>query len=407
MSFKKTHIVLLLIVLLFFYNVNSLGIRKENKTIIKNKIQKSIAGSLIVLEFISEEKNLQLYCSNSYATTILEGEYFSNTVSFKIPKHICEKRGVLDWKLIAEKRILLEDKIVIIPSEEETIIESYSGPPSIIAGGIDFSMLVVIPTDTYDNPVKNNTEISINHQFLNNIKKNTVFTDYLIGWKNIFSYDKSGRILINSVCNGVSSKEITTEVFPSNAIDFKIYASRIHKYADGNQITTFSTSIIKDEYGNIVSDGTHVYFIIEKPNNTFLKTSGNTVNGIATAKMIHPNVKEEWSIYSYVTGIAESDRINIKFTKLFNEFKVNFSKNNRMISIGPLKSFMNQLVPDGFITKLVLKKGDSIIDVKKELTIDGLTNFKLRKDFYENGTYSLILETGGNRQFFKQLTLQD
>lgn len=407
MSFKKIHIVLLLVVLLFFYNVNSLDIKKEKKTIIKNKIQKSIAGSLIVLEFLSEEKNLQLYCSNSYATTILEGEYSSNTVTFKIPKHICEKRGVLDWKLITEKRILLEDKIVIVPSEEETIIESYSGPPSIIAGGIDFSMLVVIPTDAYDNPVKSATEISINHQFLNNIKRNTVFTDYLIGWKNIFSYDKSGRILINSVCNGVSSKEITTEVFPSNAIDFKIYASRIHKYADGNQITTFSTSIVKDEYGNIVSDGTHVYFIIEKPNNTFLKTSGNTVNGIATAKMIHPNVKEEWSIYSYITGIAESDRINLKFTKLFNDFKVNFSKNNRMISIGPLKSFMNQLVPDGFITKLVLKKGDSIIDVKKELTIDGLTNFKLRKDFYENGTYSLILETGGNRQFFKQLTLQD
>ncbi len=408
MSFKKLPIVLLLCTVTFFYSVTGrVAVYQTKKTTVKNKITNSIAGNSIVLEFLSEEKNAVLYCSNSYTTTLLEGNYSNNILTFKIPKHIREKSGVLDWKLIVDKKILLEDNIVISPSEKKTIIESYAGPPSIIAGGKDFSMLVVIPTDAYDNPIKNNTKISMHHQFLNTIEKDTVFTDYLIGWKNIFSYDSSGRMLINAICNNVSSKEITTEVFPSNATDFKISASRVHEYADGNQITTFSTSVIKDVYGNMVSDGTHVNFIIKKRDTTFLKTSGNTINGIATAKMIHPNVSEEWNVYAYITGIAESNSILLNFKKLFHEFKVGFTKNNREIKVGPLKSFMNQLVPDGFITTCTLQKGDSIIEIKKELTINGVTKFYLQKDFYESGTYSLRIETGGNRQFFKQLVIKD
>ena len=57
-------------------------------------------------------------------------------------------------------------------------------------------------------------------------------------------------------------KKFDVNIMPSIPTNFTISTHRNHTYADGNQITTFSTSIIKDTLGNTVSDGTYVEFYI-------------------------------------------------------------------------------------------------------------------------------------------------
>ena len=56
----------------------------------------------------------------------------------------------------------------------------YLGPPSIEAGGKDFSMLVTIPTDTLDNPLLENTNVAVKRQFLNGKKSATIKVNNLI-----------------------------------------------------------------------------------------------------------------------------------------------------------------------------------------------------------------------------------
>ena len=160
--------------------------------------------------------------------------------------------------------------INILPKQNVANIETYIGPPSIEVGSSNYSMMVTIPIDEYDNPLKDSTQVQINHQFLDNRQYDDIYSKNGIAYKNISAYEKSGRIILSAQSQGVNSKEFDVTVYPSIPKDFNIKENRIHNYADGNHIITLRTSVLSDTYGNIVSDGTFVYFTIE---NNFISDS--------------------------------------------------------------------------------------------------------------------------------------
>ena len=137
---------------------------------------------------------------------------------------------------------------------------------------------------------------------------------------------------ISSQVNGTSSKEFTSNIYPSNATNFLISWDRNHEYADGNQLTEFSTSVIKDEFENIIADGTMVEFLIHTEENHLLKTYASTINGIAKAKMLHPDSPQTWNVKAYVPGVAESSTIELTYQPILEDFPVKFSAGNRKIT---------------------------------------------------------------------------
>lgn len=353
------------------------------------------AGESIVLEFETSKITI-LYCNSSYGTTIVYPNYEIANGYFTLPKHITTKKGIVDFQLISEGIPLYKGSISIIAStHSKTKIESYIGPPSITAGTHDYTMLVVIPSDTHDNPVADKTMVAIKHQFSEIIKEDTVQTNNFIAWKNLYSYKPSGRLLISSSVKNINSKEFSVEVFPAQPTNFEIDFTRKHTYADGNQLTTFSTSIIKDTYGNIISDGTLVDFVIKNTKGAILKTQGSTIKGVANAKMLHPDHQETWQVTAYVSGMAISNTITLQYTSVTHKLPVNFSNNNRKIIVGPLHSFMEQLIPDGAIVALSIYKQGQYLETKIETTHEGIALFYINSGFYPSGVYSFSIKALG------------
>ncbi|WP_347924038.1 hypothetical protein [Pontimicrobium sp. SW4] len=363
------------------------------------------AGSDVVLK-ISATNSAQppLYCTNSYGSILISPSITNNILQYEIPKHISNKIGKVYWKLLIENDEL-SGQINIAPKKEVATMETYIGPPSIEAGGIDYAMLVVIPTDVLDNPLPKNTIVNTKYQFLSNEIIEEVKTEHLIAYKNIYSKQESGRILASSECLNTNSKEFTINVFPAIPTNFTITFKQPHNYADGNQITTFETSVIKDKQNNIVSDGTYVEFFITNEKGNRLKTSGTTINGIATARMIHPDYSAQWQIKAFIDGIAESNIIAVNYKQVITDFNVVFSKNNRLITIGPLQSFMKQLIPDGLQVKLNIYKNDILLDVINKKSIDGYVHFNLKPDLFENDEYTFIIKTAEIEKPFNMISL--
>ena len=216
---------------------------------------------------------------------------------------------------------------------------------------------------------------------------------------------QSGRILVSSECNGINSKELATIVYPSNATNFGITASSAHNFADGNQIITFKSDIIKDEFGNMVTNGTLVTFVIKNENDSYLYTIGTTVNGIAEAKTLHPDKATNWEIQAFVTGAAESNTTEFSFKAAVKDYPVHFSKGNRNIDIGPFESFMKQLIPDGLLLQLDIYDADGIfITSKKTTTKNGACNIFLGEHFLPEGNYQLKLFAAGiTKEFTKNI----
>ncbi len=363
------------------------------------------AGSPVALKFsTSRETAPLLYCSSSYGSTLIVPTYKSKFLIYDMPLNISSKIGFVNWKLIYEDSSV-SGKFQIHPKKEVSSMETYIGPPSIEAGGTDYTMLVVIPTDSLDNPFPENTLVLAKHQFLNSEKNEEIFTKDLISYKTIYSQKESGRLLVSSEALGINSKEFSVAVFPAIPIDFKISATRPHDYADGNQQTTFSTSILVDQHNNIVSDATYVTFFITNEKGNILKTSGATINGVATSKMIHPDYETEWSVKAYVDGIAESELIILRYKQVIKDFEVVFSENNREITVGPLQSFMKQIIPDGFQVKLLIYKNNTLFNTETKTSFEGLVNFNLKPDIYKNDSYTIVIKTAGLEKTFNSKIL--
>ncbi|MEO9570018.1 MAG: hypothetical protein ABJH82_06585 [Polaribacter sp.] len=395
--------------LLFFQFVFVSFLAQETSTqpsvsILSNKTS-FIVGDDIVLNFkVKKDTTLQLYCSNSYGSTVLNSKVINEKATFRIPRFLSKKRGLLSWKTINTDETI-SGNISIISQQHPTTIETYLGPPSIDAGELDYTMLVVIPTDSLDNPILDNSKVDVKYQFLKSEKTTPIYTDNLIGYKNIYSPKKSGRMIISSTSYGLNSKEFDVNIMPAIATDFEIFMHRNHEYADGNQITTLYTSTIKDKNQNIISDGSYIEFYITDKKGGILKTAATTINGVAHAKIVHPDFEETWKIKAYFIGISESNTITIKYKKVIEDYNITFKENNRVIKVGPLESFMGQIIPDGLYVKLSIYKNEKRIKELFKESNNGFASFYLDPNIYENDTYKLILETAGIKKEFKSFKL--
>ena len=369
---------------------------QAEKIALLNAENQYIAGETIQLNFNNIDQDCKLYLHHSYSKTILKPEIVENKGIFSLPEFLSSKSGIVNWVLLKDGEQKRIGSFEILPKvASKTVIESYFGPRSIQAGDRDYSMLVVVPMDAMDNPLPDSTRVMLHKQFYEEIDSVEIFTDKLMAWKNILAYRKAGNINISSRVLGVNSIELTTNVLPSNATDFQISSFRNHDFADGNQIAEFTTSEIKDEWGNTISDGTLVSFYIENETGTILSTRGSSIEGVATAKIIHPDHPDTWKIKAYITGLAESNTIEISFRQALKDFEVEFYNKNRTIKVGPLQSFMQQLIPDGALVKLHIYHQNKLVEVKQETSNDGFVTFKLPKSFYPENTYSFKIEALG------------
>ncbi|WP_298767162.1 hypothetical protein [uncultured Polaribacter sp.] len=360
----------------------------------------------VVLHFNTTSKaKFSMYATNSYGSSLVNGIKKDDKISFQLPTYITRKRGVLHWKVFNNQNIAIQGNINIKPQQRASSLEMYLGPPSIEAGGKDFSMLVTIPTDTLDNPLLENTNVAVKRQFLNDKKSATIKVNNLIAYQNIYSPLQAGRMLLATNHLQKNSVELDLTIAPAIPEKFQIFFKRNHNYADGNQITTFYTSVLKDKFNNVVSDGTLVYFFITNSKNAVLKTFGQTVNGVAKAKMIHPDKAANWSVKAFVDGIAESKAIYIKYQQAVQDFNIVFKEKNTKIQVGPFKSFMNQIIPDGLNVKLSVTKHNKVVKVYYTETKKGFSNFILNKNFYEKGNYTLKIEAAGLIKTFEKIAL--
>ncbi|WBU90565.1 Ig-like domain-containing protein [Cellulophaga omnivescoria] len=366
-------------------------------TLITSKKNYTVSDS-ISLEFsTNQQNNAILVLKNAYGITAIKPKLNSTKLTYKIPSNFTKIVGNLKWLLVLDNSTKLQGTLNITPETNNyPKLETYLGPRSIVAGGKDFSMLVNAPTDRFDNPLQTGTKVAIKHQFKKEVITDTLRVKNLVAWTNIFSPQKTGRILITSLVDSTKSKELTTVILPDNASNFTVDYSRNHKYADGNQIITFTTSTIKDNHGNVVSDGTLVLFTVKDSMGNLLQTNGTTINGVAIAKLLHPSKKESWTVTAYVTGAAKSDPIMVDFSSAIKDYKIQLSTNNRIITIGPIESFMQQFVPDGLtVTVCIYTKDGKLLNTIKTTSLKGIAKFNFDENFYKEGTYNIKIEAAG------------
>ena len=308
------NIFLFTLLVLFFSCKKSEKEIHDSKSIDIKWVQKPtlvIAGEIIEFNFENKLVDLPIMVvTSSFGSTIIKAISKSNTTNFRIPKYITLRAGILNYHIIHHKKKIAQGNILIQPLKELTVLETYFGPQHIIASKDDFSMLVTIPTDIYDNP--NKVSFSTFELFKDIEQRSSNNLSEIIIYKKVFSKQKTGKIFIQSKSHNVISKEFESKILASNPVDFKIDFKRNNSLADGKELTTLTTSVIKDKFGNIIENGTLVSFILKNTNKT-LKVHGKTINGVAKAQSLHPQKAQSFVVTAYVNGFAKSNAIRIVY----------------------------------------------------------------------------------------------
>lgn len=401
------HIVFLSLVLLISFSSRGQGM--IDVQVIKQDT--FIAGEPVIIEFgLPSELGRKLHCHSALGSVVLSAyNNHSEQLQYKLPDFMARKAGNVSWYLtsddIMDVGLEYNGGIYILPKDSVESMETYLGPPDILAGGEDYSMYVSVPTDPYDNPMLDSTLVNLEYYFKGEQVKQDLYIDHGFVFYRIFSPNKSGRLFAVSECLDTYSKEYDVNIQPALPIDFSIFAESDHQYADGNQILTFKTSILTDTFNNVICDGTMVEFYIKNKKGDILRTRGVSQEGVAIAEIIHPEYEEHWDVQAIVLGMAESNTIRVDFEQVVKSYDVEFLEKNRKLVLGPIQSYMNQRVPDGFKVELYLYKHGGLVKREIKEMRNGYATFTLDPNEIEKGIYDIHLKVAGIKNEFQQVEL--
>ncbi len=115
----------------------------------------------------------------------------------------------------------------------------------------------------------------------------------------------------------------------------------------------------------------------------------------ATGQILHPDHPDKYNIKAFVTGIAESKTISANYKPLISSFKYSFTNNNRTLIVGPIKSFMSQLIPDGIKVVVKVFHNNNLVTTLQEDTSRGVAKFNFSADFFKEKNYRFEIITLG------------
>lgn len=371
----------------------------ESLTLLEST-EEFVAGEPIVLQFDGKITGGLLIVRNSWGTFGIHPDSTQQQLTFTLPKTITQKSGSVDWTLLYQKNTISTGTFSILPSTTSSnTMETYLGPTSIFADNSDQSMLVVLPQDEFGNPLPEGTEIVKTEKFGESVQSSPLMVSDMIAHNLTGAKKVVGDIFITANMAGQFSKEFTINVLPTVADDFTISMKRNHPYADGNQIVSFTTSTILDVYGNTLADGTMVNFMIQDENGKRFQTYGQTLNGVAIAKMLHPEVPGKWKVWANISGASKSNALQLEFDAAVLDYPVHISNDGKTITVGPILSYMKQWVPDGMgISLKVVSPNDGTLLQVATTSRNGMGHFALPNGIEIQKNTTIVTVAGIKKQ---------
>ncbi len=294
----------------------------------------------------------------------------------------------------ASKSVELEPRPPVDP------IVAFVGARSIIADGGHWCMAVVIPLDELGNVVAEGTTVELSVVHPDNVLEQ-IRTQVLqqLAWVRIYSGTLAGRSIVTASSGGMHGPEATFEEVPGWPVPFAIRASAVGTPADGRQLVTLRTDIVKDENGNPMLDGTLITFMsrAESGGSRFIPTY--TIDGIAKASLQAPQSPMTLSVGAGTYGTA-SRLIPLDFESgpAVGAFPVQISVDRAVQSFsmraGPLLGLLHQFVPDGLSVS-----GELTNALGQRLRINAVSDGGYARGFVrlrtlEPGDYNLDVELG-------------
>ncbi len=243
----------------------------------------------------------------------------------------------------------------VLPGDAVGPLDLYLGPRTVIADGVDHSMLVAVPIDEFGNPVASGTSVA-HRAILADGSSATLEAQTLglLSFATLPATTVSGRTVIAVDVGDATGPGRSFENVPGPPVEFVLEAEEVRGtttawFADGTTLRTIRTSVLIDRYDNVVSDGTAVTLALDGPDGTSLLTS-TTIDGVARFVVESPTRPGTITATASAADRSSTD-LAIDVRPAIDEFEVTARHvGDRMIvAIGPVLLTTGFFVPDGTV----------------------------------------------------------
>lgn len=258
---------------------------------------------------------------------------------------------------------LLGDKLLTIATVELDSkkavgkIESFVGPKSVNFGATSGSMITVFPVDQYHNATGKNEDVK--YVFSTGDKVDSIKVKSKGTYSSTKIPDKKvSKLLMGATIDKGNTIEQSVRYLSGCPEEIIIDLNEVFPVADGRQFFKASTRIMKDAGGEIIKDGTLVYFILyDESGQEVSKFRSVAINGIAATWIKNPIYEGYYNLKVHVCS-KYSKALNLYFADLVKEFNYYWKEGGKTIEIGPVISSLDQYLPDGTSVRCTFMDND-------------------------------------------------
>ncbi len=347
-----------------------------------------------IVEGASSPESCYLIWSGNFGDQVFKSSLQENKLSVTIPDSLLRESGRALLSLCVDGQTLDQRSMQVLAGTPQGIIETYTGPRTIVVNSRQTAMTIGIPKDTFGNPANEGTAVQFQLRYPGRPpRSNEQAVSNLVSSLLIEPDKQKGKILVGAKSGEARSIEETIDLTPAWPIPFSIQAANWFPFADPRQNVFLQSGFITDAEGNKVADGTLIHFIVQENGTEVAHYRSFTSNGSVGVYIQNPEYPTDWEIFAYAEGEEKSNTLELTFASYIKELPFEYDPVEKALLLGPISGPLGQMVSDDFKVDIQLAGPDTTYFFSKK-TKTGFCNLYLPFDF-RPGVYQCQVLAGG------------
>jgi hypothetical protein len=245
----------------------------------------------------------------------------------------------------------------IVPGPAVGPLHVLVSPRTVVADGRDRSMVVVIPHDQFGNALLNGTPMDVRAETPGGrvALRSALYTG--VSWAWLPAGTRAGRVVVSAMIDAQAGLAGDLDVVAGRPVVFGLVAEPASAAADGRQLMILRTDLLRDQYQNVLPDGTAVVFVVVMPDGSQQRIPAQTIGGVAQAPLQAATMPGIAAVMAVAEGVASRTQY-VEFGagpaqgRIPVTVALQASERLLIVQIGPLIGPLGELVADGTLIEV-------------------------------------------------------
>lgn len=295
----------------------------------------------------------QLAIFGTLSSTLLSEPVTNGRAVFTVSEIHTRHRGVMVLVASVERITADPVNVMVLPQQAVEPVVPLVGPRTIVADGIDITMVAVSPADQFANALTDGTEVATTLTRADGeVEPRTDPVDGGLAAHIVTGTTETGRVTVSSTVGDADGPSSVFDQVAGTPADFAVEIDDRNPVADGFNLREVKTTLLRDQFGNVLPDGIGVVFAIESDNGSTL-VNATVQGGLARARVQAPTSAGTIIIRALVSG-ATSEPTAVTFDAAVDSLPVTASTIDgwHTLNVGPVLSTLGGYVPDGTLVSV-------------------------------------------------------